>query len=89
MGIASGITHFFESIGETIAGMFAAIFHMIDFVFSSIMGVFKAFVGFVEGTLGFAFDNFFVLGTFAAAVMGYMLYTQRQGTASSNRKVKN
>ncbi|KAI0110349.1 hypothetical protein GGR51DRAFT_510840 [Nemania sp. FL0031] len=89
MGIASGTTHFFESIGETIAGIFAAIFSMIEFVFSSIAGVFKMAVNFVEGTLGFAFDNFFVLGTFAAAVLGYMLYVQRSGTASSNRKVKN
>ncbi|KAI1154532.1 hypothetical protein F4825DRAFT_411369 [Nemania diffusa] len=89
MGIASGIAHFFESIGETIYGLFAAILSMFQLVFSTIMGVFTGFVNFVEGTLGFAIHNFFILGTVAAAVFGYMLYTQRSGTATTNRKIKN
>ncbi|KAI1337914.1 hypothetical protein F5Y15DRAFT_138103 [Xylariaceae sp. FL0016] len=33
-------------------------------------------------------DNFFILGTIAAAVFGYMLYTQRQGTAPVSRTMK-
>lgn len=34
-------------------------------------------------------DNFFILGTVAAAVFGYMLYAQRQGTTPVSRTVKN
>ncbi|GAP89737.1 hypothetical protein SAMD00023353_3600330 [Rosellinia necatrix] len=89
MGIASGITHLFQSLGEMIQGVFAAILHMFQFVFSSILGVFHGFVHFVEGTLGFAIHNFFILGTVAAAVLGYMMYTQRQGTAPASRAIKN
>ncbi|KAI1187426.1 hypothetical protein F5B17DRAFT_430569 [Nemania serpens] len=89
MGVASGITHVFESILETIQGIFATIFHMFEFVLSSIVGVCKGFVNFVEGTLGFAFHNFFILGTCAAAILAYVLYTQRQGTAPVARRVKN
>ncbi|KAJ8106887.1 hypothetical protein ONZ43_g6909 [Nemania bipapillata] len=89
MGVVSGITHFFESIGETIYGIFAAILQVFNLIFSTIMGVFRGFVNFVEGTLGFAFDNFFVLGTFTAVVLGYLLYAQRNGTTMSSRKVKN
>lgn len=55
MGVTSGITHTFQSILETIQGIFAAVLHMFEFVLSSIVGVFKGFANFVEGTLGFAF----------------------------------
>ncbi|KAI8627373.1 hypothetical protein F5Y19DRAFT_477587 [Xylariaceae sp. FL1651] len=89
MGVASGIGHLFQSIGEMIQGIFAAIFHVFEFIVSSIVGVFQGFVNFVEGTLGFAFHNFFILGTIAAAVLGYMVYTQRQGTAPASRTIKN
>ncbi|KAI0548127.1 hypothetical protein F4679DRAFT_334315 [Xylaria curta] len=89
MGVTSGITHLFESILETIRGVFVAIVHLFQFVLDSIVGVFKGFVNFVEGTLGFAIHNFFILGTLAAVVFGYMLYTQRQGTAPVSRAVKN
>jgi len=34
-------------------------------------------------------DNFFILGTVAAAVFGYMLYAQRQGTTPVSRTMKN
>jgi phage-related protein len=60
MGITSGIAHFFESIGETIHGIFAAILHIFQLVFSTVMGVFHGCVNFVEGTLGFAFRKFLV-----------------------------
>ncbi|KAH8156255.1 hypothetical protein CIB48_g11989 [Xylaria polymorpha] len=89
MGIASGITHLGESVLETIRGIFAAIVNLFQFVLGSIVGVFSGFVNFVEGTLGFAFHNFFILGTLAAVVLGYMLYTQRKGTAPVSRAVKN
>ncbi|KAI3339019.1 hypothetical protein F4824DRAFT_457878 [Ustulina deusta] len=78
MGVTSGVAHLFESIGEMIEGVFAAIVELFKFVVGSIAGVFKGFVNFVEGTLGFAFHNFFILGTLAAVVLGYMLYSQQQ-----------
>ncbi|KAI0127633.1 hypothetical protein BJ170DRAFT_626182 [Xylariales sp. AK1849] len=88
MGIASGVGHFFQSIVEVIQGFFAAILHFFQFVLQTILNTGKGVVNFVEGTLGFAFHNFFLLGTIAAAVFAYLLYTQRQGTApiSSNLK---
>ncbi|KAI1114838.1 hypothetical protein F5Y14DRAFT_413047 [Nemania sp. NC0429] len=89
MGVASGIAHIFQSILETIQGIFAAIFHMFEFALRSVMSVFQGFVNFVEGTLGFAIHNFFILGTVAAAILAYVLYTQRQGTAPVSRRVKN
>ncbi|KAI0481892.1 hypothetical protein F4859DRAFT_438516 [Xylaria cf. heliscus] len=89
MGVTSGLTHLVESILETIRGIFASIGQLFQFVISSIVGVFRGFVSFVEGTLGFAFHNFFILGTCAAVVLGYMLYTQRKGTAPVSRAVKN
>jgi phage-related protein len=69
MGVASGIGHLFESIGEMIQGIFAFFFHAFQFVLnsivdvsqfvlSSIVGVFNGFVNFVEGTLGFAFREY-------------------------------
>ncbi|KAI0441697.1 hypothetical protein F4803DRAFT_551825 [Xylaria telfairii] len=88
MGIASGITHLGESVLETIRGILAAIVNLFEFVFGGIVSVFSGFVNFVEGTLGFAFHNFFLLGTFAAVVLGYMLYTERKGTAPASRAVK-
>ncbi|KAI3336362.1 hypothetical protein HD806DRAFT_473441 [Xylariaceae sp. AK1471] len=99
MGIASGIGHMFESIAELIQGFFAAILNVIQFaingvvdvcqfVINGIVSLFSGFVNFVEGTLGFAFHNFFILGTLAAGVLGYMMYTQRQGTAPASRAVK-
>ncbi|KAI8951639.1 hypothetical protein F4801DRAFT_578181 [Xylaria longipes] len=89
MGVTSGITHLVESILETIRGAFVGIIHLFEFILNSIVGVFRGFVDFVEGTLGFAFHNFFILGTLAAVVLGYMLYTQRTGTAPVSRAVKN
>ncbi|KAI0480219.1 hypothetical protein GGR56DRAFT_259668 [Xylariaceae sp. FL0804] len=88
MGIASGVGHLAESVVEVFQGIFAAIVHAFQFVLSSILGLFQGFVNFVEGTLGFAIHNFFILGTLAAAVFGYMLYTQRQGTAPISSTVK-
>ncbi|KAI1175821.1 hypothetical protein F4777DRAFT_297592 [Nemania sp. FL0916] len=89
MGVTSGIGHLIESVGEMVQGVFAAILHMFEFVFNSIMGLFGAFVNFVEGTLGFAIHNFFILGTVAAVVFGYLLYSQRQGTTPVSRTIKN
>ncbi|KAI1739799.1 hypothetical protein F4680DRAFT_136166 [Xylaria scruposa] len=89
MGVTSGITHLFESVLETIRGIFVAIIHLFQFVLDGIVGLFRGFVNFVEGTLGFAIHNFFILGTVAAVVLGYMLYTQRKGTAPVSRAVKN
>ncbi|KAI0406664.1 hypothetical protein F4802DRAFT_90153 [Xylaria palmicola] len=91
MGVTSGITHLFESVGETLQGIFLAILHLFEFALSSIANLFKATVNFVEGTLGFAFHNFFILGTGVAIVLGYMLYAQRRGTATAPtpRAVKN
>ncbi|KAI0024612.1 hypothetical protein F4780DRAFT_545328 [Xylariomycetidae sp. FL0641] len=99
MGIASGIGHFFESIVEVLQGIVAAIVHAFQIALNSVvhlfqtalhmvMSLFSGFVNFVEGTLGFAIHNFFILGTVAAAVFGYMLYTQRQGSAPVSRTVK-
>ncbi|KAI2607364.1 uncharacterized protein GGS25DRAFT_330185 [Hypoxylon fragiforme] len=88
MGIASGVGHFFESIIELIQGFLGAIVSIFEWVINSIIGVFQSFVHFVEGTLGFAIHNFFILGTVAAAVFAYMLYTQRQGTAPISRSVR-
>ncbi|KAI1422836.1 hypothetical protein F5Y12DRAFT_580450 [Xylaria sp. FL1777] len=85
MGVTSGIAHLFESIGEMIQGILAAIVSLFKLAVNSIASVFKGFVNFVEGTLGFAFHNFFILGTLAAVVLGYMLYSQQQrrGTAAA------
>ncbi|RYO83925.1 hypothetical protein DL764_009406 [Monosporascus ibericus] len=88
MGIASGVTHFVESILEVLQGLAAAILHFFQLALDSAIGLFRGFVGFVEGTLGFAFHNFFIIGTLIAVVLGYMMYTQRQGTAPASRAVK-
>ncbi|KAI0201505.1 hypothetical protein F4808DRAFT_128149 [Astrocystis sublimbata] len=88
MGVASGIAHLFESIVETIRGIFAGILHLFGFCIDAVVGVFTGCVNFIEGTLGFAIHNFFILGTIAALVFGYILYTQRQGTAPVGRRVK-
>ncbi|KAI1412241.1 hypothetical protein F5Y13DRAFT_190602 [Hypoxylon sp. FL1857] len=88
MGIAAGIGHFFQSIIEMVQGLLAAVVNFFQLIVNSIIGVFQAFVHFVEGTLGFAIHNFFILGTVAAAVFGYMLYTQRQGTTPVSRTIK-
>ncbi|KAK8075958.1 hypothetical protein PG994_003230 [Apiospora phragmitis] len=76
MGIAAGIGHFFESILEVFQGIFAAILHAFQFVLQSLVDLGKGAVNFIEGTLGFAIHNFFILGTIAAAVFGYLLYVQ-------------
>ncbi|XXG99328.1 hypothetical protein Hte_005665 [Hypoxylon texense] len=89
MGIAAGIGHFFQSIIEVIQGLLGAIVNFFQFILNSIIGLFQGFVNFVEGTLGFAFHNFFILGTVAAAVFGYLLYSQRQGTTPVSRTIKN
>lgn len=34
-------------------------------------------------------DNFFIIGTITAAVFGYLLYQQRQGTTPVGKAVKN
>lgn len=139
MGIASGVTHFFESILEVFQGILGAIVHFFQLVLNTIIAAFQGLVHFVEGTLGFAFrkfslppkpqgsfpfsnphssclsaarawpplsianaegpitngarqrdhaDNFFLIGTVVAVWFGYMLYTQRQGTAPASRAVK-
>ncbi|KAI0413195.1 hypothetical protein F5X98DRAFT_352622 [Xylaria grammica] len=78
MGVTYGLAHLFESIGEVLQGALAAVVAAFSFVLGAVADVFRGFVNFVEGTLGFAFHNFFILGTFAAVVLGYMLYTQQQ-----------
>ncbi|KAI1246696.1 hypothetical protein MGN70_010575 [Eutypa lata] len=88
MGIASGVTHFFESILEVFQGILGAIVHFFQLVLNTIIAAFQGLVHFVEGTLGFAFHNFFLIGTVVAVWFGYMLYTQRQGTAPASRAVK-
>ncbi|KAI1268472.1 hypothetical protein F5Y18DRAFT_231014 [Xylariaceae sp. FL1019] len=99
MGVTSGIGHLFESIGEVFQGIFLAIFHAFQFVFNTVLqffqfilntiiGLFQGFVNFVEGTLGFAIHNFFILGTLAAVVLGYMVYTQRKGIAPASHTIK-
>ncbi|RYP80478.1 hypothetical protein DL770_006195 [Monosporascus sp. CRB-9-2] len=88
MGITSGVTHFVESILEVLQGLAAAVVHFFQLALDSVIGVFRGFVSFVEGTLGFAFHNFFIIGTLVAVWLGYMLYTQRQGTAPVSRAVK-
>jgi len=89
MSLTSGITHFFQSILELFQGIFATILHFFQFVLNSILGLFQGFVHFVEGTLGFAIHNFFIIGTLVAVWFGYMLYTQRQGTAPASQALKN
>ncbi|KAK7960368.1 hypothetical protein PG984_015057 [Apiospora sp. TS-2023a] len=89
MGIAAGVGHFFESILEVFQGIFAAILHAFQFVLQSFVDLGKGAVNFVEGTLGFAFHNFFILGTIAAAIFGYLLYVQRQGSTPVSRTMKN
>ncbi|ORY60871.1 uncharacterized protein BCR38DRAFT_487928 [Pseudomassariella vexata] len=88
MGIATGITHFFQSILELIQGFFMAIVHVFQFALQTVIDAGKGVVNFVEGTLGFAFHNFFILGTIAAAVFGYMLYQQRSGTTPASKTLK-
>jgi hypothetical protein len=34
-------------------------------------------------------DNFFIIGTITAAVFGYLLYQQRQGTTPVSQTIKN
>ncbi|KAI0387445.1 hypothetical protein F5Y04DRAFT_4495 [Hypomontagnella monticulosa] len=89
MGIAAGVGHFFQSIVEVIEGILGAIVQFFQVIFDSIIGLFLGIVGFIEGTLGFAIHNFFILGTVAAAVFAYMLYAQRQGTTPVSRTIKN
>ncbi|KAI4595595.1 hypothetical protein LQW54_000313 [Pestalotiopsis sp. IQ-011] len=89
MGIASGIGHFFEAILETIQGIFAAFFNIIALVLNTIADAGKGVVHFIEGTLGFAIHNFFILGTVAAAVLGYLYYQQRQnGSTRVSKSLK-
>ncbi|KAI0527743.1 hypothetical protein F5B22DRAFT_640723 [Xylaria bambusicola] len=78
MGVTSGIAHLFQSIVEMIQGIFATILSTFKFALNAVVDVFRGFVNFVEGTLGFAIHNFFILGTVAAVVLGYMLYSQQQ-----------
>ncbi|KAH8668406.1 hypothetical protein BX600DRAFT_459945 [Xylariales sp. PMI_506] len=89
MGIASGVSHFVQSILEVIQGIFAAIFHFFQFILQTIGETIKGTAHFIEGTLGFAFHNFLLLGTIAAAVFGYLYYQQRQGTTPVSRTIKN
>ena len=58
MGIASGVTHFFESILEVFQGILGAIVHFFQLVLNTIIAAFQGLVHFVEGTLGFAFRKF-------------------------------
>ncbi|KAH9993142.1 hypothetical protein F4779DRAFT_608899 [Xylariaceae sp. FL0662B] len=88
MGITSGVSHFFQSIVEVIQGIFATILHAFQLVTNSIISFSQGVVHFIEGTLGFAIHNFFILGTLAAVVFGYLLYTQRQRTGPITRTVK-
>ncbi|KAI0166250.1 hypothetical protein GGR57DRAFT_496523 [Xylariaceae sp. FL1272] len=99
MGIASGVGHLFESIGEVFQGIFLAIVHAFQFVFNTVLqlfqfvldgitSLFRGFVNFVEGTLGFAIHNFFILGTLAAVILAYMVYTQRKGIAPASHTIK-
>ncbi|KAI0965050.1 hypothetical protein F4678DRAFT_454022 [Xylaria arbuscula] len=85
MGVSSGIAHLFESIAELIRGILATIISTFRLALNSIVGVFTGFVNFVEGTLGFAFHNFFILGTLAAVVLGYMFYSQQQQQRTGRR----
>ncbi|KAI0802240.1 hypothetical protein GGR55DRAFT_666705 [Xylaria sp. FL0064] len=89
MGVTSGVAHLFESIAEVIRGIFATILSTFKFAIDSVVGLFKGFVNFVEGTLGFAFHNFFILGTLAAVVFGYMLYSQQAQQRRGTAKIKN
>jgi len=100
MGVASGIGHFFESIVEMIQGIFVTIFHIFEGAISAVLhffqlaldtvfGLFKGFAHAVENTLGFAVHNFFILGTLAAVVFGYLLLSQRHGTTPASRTIKN
>ncbi|KAJ1335088.1 hypothetical protein MN608_01823 [Microdochium nivale] len=100
MGVTSGIGHLVESVAEVIRGIFATIFHIFEgaisavlhffqLIISTVLGVFQGFAHFVENTLGFAVHNFFILGTIAAVVFGYMLFSQRQGTTATSRTIKN
>ncbi|KAI1502700.1 hypothetical protein F5X99DRAFT_407776 [Biscogniauxia marginata] len=98
MGIASGVNHLVQSVVELIQGIIGTIAHFFQWIFSSIVGLFQwvvssiiglfqSFVHFVEGTLGFAIHNFFILGTLAAVVLGYLLYVQprQAGTATKTK----
>ncbi|KAI0161799.1 hypothetical protein GGR52DRAFT_140276 [Hypoxylon sp. FL1284] len=89
MGIASGVGHFFQSIIEVIQGLLGAVVNFFQWILNAVVGLFQGFVHFVEGTLGFAIHNFFILGTVAAAIFAYMLYNQRQGTTAASRTIKN
>ncbi|KAH7038204.1 uncharacterized protein B0I36DRAFT_359796 [Microdochium trichocladiopsis] len=100
MGVASGIGHLVQSVIEVFQGIFATIFHIFEgaisavlhffqLVFDSVLGLFKGVAHFVENTLGFAIHNFFILGTIAAVVFGYLLFSQRQGTTPVSRTIKN
>ncbi|KAI1848057.1 hypothetical protein JX265_002061 [Neoarthrinium moseri] len=89
MGITSGVGHFFQSIIEVIQGIFAAIFNAFALVLHTIADAGKGVVHFVEGTLGFAIHNFFILGTIAAGILGYLYYQQRQGSTTASRTLKN
>ncbi|KXJ94774.1 hypothetical protein Micbo1qcDRAFT_232193 [Microdochium bolleyi] len=100
MGVASGIGHLVESVAEIFRSIFMGIFHVFEGAISAVLhffqllvntvlGVFQGFVHFVENTLGFAIHNFFILGTVAAVVFGYLLLSQRQGTTATSRTIKN
>lgn len=59
MGIASGISHFFQSIIEVFQGIFAAIFNIFALALHTVADTGKGIVHFIEGTLGFAIRKFF------------------------------
>ncbi|RYC58996.1 hypothetical protein CHU98_g7202 [Xylaria longipes] len=95
-GAFVGIIHLFEFILNSIVGVFRG---FVDFVEGTLGFAFResfsTYFGLLQ-TRGMSGkltssspDNFFILGTLAAVVLGYMLYTQRTGTAPVSRAVKN
>ncbi|KAI1086141.1 hypothetical protein F5B19DRAFT_480301 [Rostrohypoxylon terebratum] len=88
MTIAAGVGHFSQSVVELLHGTFAAIMGFFQVIITTIVGVFHSVIQFIEGILGFAISNIFVLATGAALMFAYMLYSQRQGTTPVSRTIK-
>ncbi|OTA99277.1 hypothetical protein M426DRAFT_16572 [Hypoxylon sp. CI-4A] len=89
MAIASGIGHFFQSIIEVFQGLLAAVANFFQLIVDTAIGVLQGVVGLFEGVVSFVLNNFFIIGTGAAAIFAYLLYSQRQGTTPVSRSIKN
>ncbi|KAJ2972801.1 hypothetical protein NUW58_g9106 [Xylaria curta] len=92
-GIFATIAHMFEFVFSSIVGVFRALMNFVEgtlgFAIREFPSLFSVNYNPTPGHRYFSVYNFFILGTVAAVILGYTLYTQRKGTAPASRAVKN